>query len=133
MANDMTTSDMHRDYQTRLMLAEQNDAFRQALGVNAFWHGNELQGRVKMSPGFRAIAEEMKATLIGRVMSFTGFSSANDPWQEHACGVIEAGDIHTRWQIEIFDTSYSFGVGDVIDATDPHQTRRVLTLSLASE
>lgn len=133
MANDMTTSDMHRDYQTRLMLAEQNDAFRQTLGVNAFWRGIELQGRVKMSPGFRTITEEMKATLIGRVMSFTGFSSANDPWQDHASGMIEAGDIQARWQIEVFDTAYSFGVGEVIDAADPHQTRRVLTLSLASE
>ncbi|MCS5601790.1 MAG: hypothetical protein NZ734_06265 [Paracoccus sp.] len=52
-----------RDQMLRMMIAEQNDAFRRALGFAALWRGQHLKGRTVATPGFLAIPERTQGSV----------------------------------------------------------------------
>ena len=58
-----TAAEQARDHMLRLLIAEQNDAFRRVLGFAALWRGHHLKGRAVVTPGFRAIPERTQAAL----------------------------------------------------------------------
>ena len=122
-----------REDMLRTLIAEQNDAFRKVLGVNAYWHSAEIQGHTLTTPGFRALPAATQIALIAKVMTFATFDADNDPLGDHSFGKVEADGAAIFWKIDLYDTDYSFGVGELADASDPAQTRRVLTLYLPSE
>lgn len=119
-----------RDHMLRLMIAEQNDAFRHVLGFAALWRGHPLKGRTVVTPGFRAIPERTQAALMEAVINFTDWTEDNDPWEDHSFGRVEAHGVAIFWKIDLYDTAYHFGAET---PSDPEQTRRVLTLYLPSE
>lgn len=131
--NENTALEQAREQMQRQVIAQQNDAFRQALGVNAFWHAAELLGRCVTTPGFRELPAEVKRQMIVKVMNFNTFTEENDPWEDHSFGVVEEGEHKIFWKIDLYDTAYSYGVGELDDAADPEKCRRVLTLYLPIE
>ena len=119
-----------RDQMLRVMIAEQNDAFRRALGFAALWRGQHLKGRTVATPGFLAIPERTQAALMNAVITFTDWTEDNDPYEDHSFGRVEAHGVAIFWKIDLYDTAYHFGAET---PSDPEQTRRVLTLYLPSE
>ena len=119
-----------RDHMLRLLIAEQNDAFRRALGFAALWRGQHLKGRTVATPGFLAIPERTQAALMNAVITFTDWTEDNDPYEDHSFGRVEAHGVAIFWKIDLYDTAYHFGAET---PSDPEQTRRVLTLYLPSE
>lgn len=117
----------------RAILAEQNDIFRRALGRDAVWNGQVLQGMVVTTPGFRALPDTLQARLVAEVICFADFNEDNDPWGDHGFAVVEVNGTRIFWKIDLFDTDFTFGAATTEDATDPEKTRRVLTLYLPSE
>ncbi len=119
-----------RDQMLRLLIAEQNDAFRQVLGFAALWRGQHLKGRTVATPGFLAIPERTQAALMNAVITFTDWTEDNDPYEDHSFGRVEAHGVAIFWKIDLYDTAYRYGAET---PSDPEQTRRVLTLYLPSE
>ena len=128
-----TTAEQARDHMLRLLIAEQNDAFRRVLGFAALWRDQHLKGRTVATPGFLAIPDRTQAALMNAVINFTDFTEENDPWEDHSFGRVEAHGVAIYWKIDLYDTDYTYGATMPDCATDPEQTRRVLTLYLPSE
>ena len=97
-----------------------NDAFRRTL------HG----GRVTMTSGVNALPADVIVQALTMMREFTGFTSDNDPHQEHDFGNFEIKGQKFFWKIDYYDTGMEFGSED---PADPAQTTRVLTLMLAQE
>ena len=88
-----------RDHMLRLLIAEQNDAFRQVLGFAALWRGQNLKGRTVATPGFLAIPERTQAALMNAVINYTDWTEDNDPYEDHSFGRVEA-DGETIYQVK---------------------------------
>ena len=132
-ADTDTPAEQARDSSLRLMIAEQNDAFRRALGFAALWRSQHLKGRTVATPGFLAIPERTQAALMNAVITFTDWTEDNDPYEDHSFGRVEAHGVAIFWKIDLYDTAYTYGATMPDCACDPDQTRRVLTLYLPSE
>lgn len=128
-----TAAEQARDHMMRLLIAEQNDAFRRALGFAILWRGHHLKGRAVVTPGFQAIPERTQTDLLNAVINFQDWTEENDPWEDHSFGRVEAHGTAIFWKIDLYDTDYTFGATMPECATDPEQVRRVLTLYLPSE
>jgi hypothetical protein len=81
-----TATEQARDHMLRLMIAEQNDAFRRTLGFAALWRGHHLKGRTVVTTGVRALPEATQAALMEAVITFTDWTEENDPWEDHSFG-----------------------------------------------
>lgn len=97
-----------------------NDQFRQTL----------VGGRVVMTAGVAAMAEDDRRALIDRVRLFDEFTPENDPYGEHDFGSIDLGDCRYFWKIDCYDPTLTCGSSD---ASDEAATERVLTLMRADE
>ena len=97
-----------------------NDQFRQTL----------LGGRVVMTPGVAAMADEDRRALIDRARRFDEFTPENDPYGEHDFGSIELGECRYFWKIDYYDPTLTCGSSDASDAA---ATERVMTLMRADE
>lgn len=104
-----------------LRIAQLNDQLRTTL----------LGGDVVMTRGIASLDEASRALVLSRVQGFDAFTSENDPYREHDFGAIELPEIEkVFWKIDYYDPSLTFGSED---PSNPHVTRRVLTIMLASE
>lgn len=101
-------------------IRELNDAFRRSF----------VGGKVTMTSGIAALADEVKVALFERVKAFDEFKTDNDPHREHDFGVLEHAGKRIFWKIDYYDAEMEFGSED---PADPSQTTRVLTIMLASE
>ncbi len=134
MPNLMTmTNDEIVQHLLALVIAEQNDTFRKAIGLGAIWRGKLLAGRAVSTPGFRALPQQTQDAIIKAVIGFDTFTEDNDPYGEHDFGIVEADGRRVFWKIDLYDTEYRFGADMAEVARDPAQCRRVLTLYLPSE
>lgn len=97
-----------------------NDQFRQTL----------IGGRVVMTAGVAAMADNDRRGLIDRVRRFDKFTPDNDPYGEHDFGSIEIGGCRYLWKIDYFDPTLTCGSSDASDAAG---TERVLTLMRSDE
>ena len=97
-----------------------NDRFRQTF----------LGGRVMMTAGVAAMADDERRTLIDRVRLFDEFTPDNDPYGEHDFGSIDLGGCRYFWRIEYYDPTLTFGSPD---ASDSAATARVITIMRADE
>lgn len=120
------------DQRKRSIIAAQNDLFRRTLGNDPIWNGQKLEGQAVTTPGFRALPEDMQIILLREVVNFNAFDKDCDPWGDHSFGVAEMNGYRIFWKIDLYDADYTFGVS-LIDAIDPAQVRRVLTIYLPSE
>lgn len=97
-----------------------NDRFRQTF----------LGGRVVMTAGVAAMADNDRRTLLDRVRHFDGFTKDNDPHGEHDFGTIDLGGCRYFWKIDYFDPTLTCGSSD---ASDTAATERVMTLMRADD
>ena len=96
--------------------------------------------------GFQALSDADRFAALVQIVGFTEFTGANDPYGEHDFGAVyrRADGAWTQrrpadektiaatvfWKLDYYDNSLTFGS----DAPwDPHRTKRVLTIMLASE
>lgn len=109
-----------------LSLAEQNDAFRQGHA-----NGSPLLGKRLHTAGIEALGLEHVLDIWRKVAGFSDYTPDNDPYGEHDFGSFDhpkAGKVF--WKIDYYDLAYAHGSEN---PSDPLQTRRVLTVMLASE
>ncbi len=108
------------DKSTRERIRDLNDAFRTTFAG----------GRVMLTAGVDALPLEVKMPVIGRVMTFSEFTSDNDPHGEHDFGSFELAERKFFFKIDYYDPRLEFGSDD---PADPTRTTRVLTIMLATE
>nr|WP_299073053.1 DUF3768 domain-containing protein [uncultured Allomuricauda sp.] len=109
------------------LVQQQNDTFRK----NAFSAGLEgIKGKAVMTQGIAAMSYQDQLEIYKKVQDFNIFNENNDPYGEHDFGAFEYNGQKIFWKIDLYDTNYTYG------SEQPHdlkQTRRVLTVMLASE
>jgi hypothetical protein len=114
-----------------------NDAARSNLGVASI---------ANVTIGFQALPGPDRFAVLAAIMRFSKFDGDNDPYGEHDFGAVyrlatgewtqdrpsNAKVISNTvfWKIDYYDSSLTFGSEAPWDAT---QTKRVLTIMLASE
>lgn len=101
-------------------IAELNDALR------ATFQG----GKVSMTAGINALADEVKADVLETVRTFSQFDGANDPHREHDFGAFEQHGLTVFWKVDYYNVEMD---GGSEDPTDPEKTTRVLTIMRAEE
>ncbi|CUX68041.1 DUF3768 domain-containing protein (plasmid) [Agrobacterium tumefaciens] len=101
-------------------IAELNDVLRTTF----------LTGRVLMTEGIRALADELQSRIVEAVQSFKDFTPDNDPHGEHDFGAITIEGEKVFWKIDYYAPDMMHGSDN---PSDPKQTRRVLTIMLAEE
>lgn len=102
-------------------IRELNDRFRSTLSG----------GRIYMTAGVDALADNVKAIALQRVATFDTFTEDNDPYEEHDFGSFDIAGRKLFWKIEYFDKrDPDLGAEDPADEIT---TERVLTIMLAEE
>ena len=101
-------------------IRELNDAFRRSL----------IGGRVMLTSGVNALADDVKAMVLTAVRTFDAFDEGNDPHREHDFLSVNVCGHEIFAKIDYFDREMRFGADD---PSDPEHTVRVLTVMLASE
>ena len=97
-----------------------NDRFRKSL----------TGGRVLMTRAVSALPDDVRARAIELTRTFDGFTSDNDPHQEHDFGSFEIDGQKFFFKHDYYDKSMRYGSED---PSDPEKTTRVLTIMLAEE
>ena len=114
-------------------IAELNDRFRKStLTIDPVAIS---LGRKFMTSGIQALGLIATVEIAERVAAFDSFTEDNDPHREHDFGSIDYDGKRIFWKIDYYDRA-SFGTGRDMgseDPSDPAQTLRVLTITLASE
>jgi hypothetical protein len=98
-----------------------NDRFRK---------GDRSLGKFIASEMVSALELEQRLALMRLVEGFNNFSEENDPHREHDFGSVEFEDEQYFWKIDYYDTEFEYGAED---PSDPHHTRRVMTIMHSSE
>jgi hypothetical protein len=80
--------------------------------------------------GIDLLGAEAVDCILHLVMRFDDFSERNDPFSEHDFGAIEYEGNTVFWKINYFDLDL---INQSPDPSDPHVTRRVLTIMLGEE
>ncbi|WP_461520646.1 DUF3768 domain-containing protein [Rhizobium leguminosarum] len=99
-------------------------------GLNDAFRRNPTVGRVVITPGVGALPHDQRLTLLRAVVGFSAFDAGNDPYNEHDFGAIDQDGVSYFWKIDYYDLDYGMGSPD---PTNPHVTRRVLTIMRADE
>ncbi|MFQ6550652.1 DUF3768 domain-containing protein [Aestuariibius sp. 2305UL40-4] len=108
---------------TTKIITAQNDAFRRQ-------QNTDLIGRWVVTHGMQAEGETFVREAVAEVVRFADFTAENDPYGERDFGAFTQNGHKLFWKIDYYDTAYAMGSDN---PADPAQTRRVLTLMLASE
>ena len=87
-------------------------------------------GRVMMTQGVNALAEETLAKVLRTVREFDDFGEDNDPYGTHEFGMFELDENRIMFKIDAYDENLEYGSSN---PADPSVTTRVLTILLASE
>lgn len=101
-------------------LRTKNDAFRSSFAG----------GRVMLTQGVNALADEVKGAVLNAVQAFDDFSPTNNPHGEHDFGAITLNDAVFLWKIDYYDRDLQCGSPD---PADDALTCRVLTIMRAEE
>ena len=80
--------------------------------------------------GIDSLGEEAVGFILNLVRRFDDFSERNDPFGEHDFGAIEYEGNTVFWKIDYYDLDL---MNHSPDPSDPHVTRRVLTIMLGEE
>jgi len=97
-----------------------NDALRQTF----------TGGKVMLSAGVAALAEDEKAIVLEKVRTFADFNGDNDPHGEHDLAVVEHNGTQYFAKIDYYNPTLEFGSED---PGDPAKTTRVMTIMRADE
>ena len=83
-----------------------------------------------ITDGANAYGPAFSLEAVRAVRSFDSFTADNDPHGEHDFGAFDLADQRLFWKIDYYDLDLRYGSPD---PADPDQTRRVITIMLASE
>ena len=86
--------------------------------------------KLMVTRGIDLLGEEAVYCILDLVKRFDDFSERNDPFGEHDFGAIEYEGNTVFWKIDYFDLDL---INQSPDPSDPHVTRRVLTIMLGEE
>ncbi len=87
-------------------------------------------GTVLVTAGIQARGPEFVRNAFMAVRDFNDFTDDNDPWGEHDYGAVEVGGEKVFWKIDYYDPTLTTASNDPANEAE---TRRVLTIMLASE
>ncbi len=87
-------------------------------------------GKIVMTAGIDALADEIKVDVLEAVRTFSQFDGANDPHREHDFGTIERHGLTVFWKVDYYAPDFK---GGSEDPADVEKTERVLTIMLAEE
>jgi hypothetical protein len=87
-------------------------------------------GVVLQTRGVEELGPGLVARVHEQVRTFSGFTRANDPHEEHDFGSFVLDGRKLYWKIDYYDERMEFGSED---PADPERTTRVLTICLAEE
>jgi hypothetical protein len=87
-------------------------------------------GHLVVTRGIASLSLPTKVAIFAAVQEFDQFNPDNDPYGEHDFRLLEVGGERIMFKIDYYDRSMT---GHSPDASDPHVTRRVLTILLGSE
>jgi len=115
------------------LIALQNDVFRTS-SVNPEAQMQKYQmgveGQTVSTQGVRALSPFDMLDVLEKVATFGTFTEENDPYGERNFGSFDHGGKRIIWRIDYYDNDYKYGSEK---PSDPKQTKRVLTIMLASE
>ena len=109
----------------RNIIRDANDRFRR--------EDPSIPGQWIITQGLAATIEEANLgplDIIQVVQAFDTFTEDNDPYGTHEFGAFDFQSETCFWKIDLYDSDLQFGSPD---PTDLFQTRRVMTIMLASE
>lgn len=106
---------------TTARIADLNDLCRTAMGI---------AGHLVQTGGINALPLAVQSAIRERVERFAEFTPDNDPYGERDFGAFEHAGERVFWKIDYYNPTLD---GGSEDPSDPSQTRRVLTIMLASE
>ena len=86
--------------------------------------------KLMVTRGIDLLGNDAVDRILDLVMRFDDFSERNDPFGEHDFGAIEYEGNTVFWKIDYFDLDL---MNHSPDPSDPHVTRRVLTIMLGEE
>ena len=87
-------------------------------------------GRVVMTSGVAALAEDKLAQVLERVRAFDEFTKDNDPHGEHDFGNFDVAGEKYFFKVDYYAPDME---GGSEDPADPEKTTRVLTIMRADE
>jgi hypothetical protein len=91
---------------------------------------NLAGGVAVTTPGVAALGQEAVDRIVKTIAAFDDFCHANDPYEEHDFGSIEAEGHTIFFKIDYYDQRLNYHSPD---PSDPAVTRRVITIMLADE
>ena len=109
------------------MNAEQRGRVR---ALNDLLRRTHMGGRIVMTSGVVALGSDRMESVLGAVARFDTWNVANDPYDEHDFGAVEAAGERLFWKIDYL--TYDL-MGGAEDPSDPHTCLRILTIMLAGE
>jgi hypothetical protein len=110
-------------------VAKLNDAFRQELD-NPFVAVNP-RNQVTTTQGiWDCFDNEEIGSIFQDIRKFDNFNNENNPYKERDFGSLKRKGRTIFWKIDYYDNDLKYHSPD---NTDPEQTKRVLTVMLASE
>ena len=86
--------------------------------------------KLMVTRGIDLLGAEAVDCILDLVKRFDDFSERNDPFGEHDFGAIEYEGNTVFWKIDYYDLDL---MHHSPDPSDPHVTRRVLTIMLGEE
>jgi Protein of unknown function (DUF3768) len=87
-------------------------------------------GQIVITQGIQALTKDQQIAVLRGVTNFSAFNEDNDPHQERDFGAFDIDGIKIFWKIDYYDLTLTYHSPD---ATDPKQTRRVLTIMKSEE
>jgi hypothetical protein len=85
---------------------------------------------IQMTNGVAALGLATVNVVFMAIAEFSDFTSDNDPWGEHDCGVLTVTGHRIIWKIDYYDRTRTYHSAD---PADPKVTVRVMTVMLAHE
>ncbi len=119
---------------TAILIAKQNDEFRQGMKIRfggvLIEKQTNLNGSIVITNGIHSLDKVERDDVFSKVENFSEFSPDNDPYMEHDFGSFEQGANTIFWKIDYYDNALEMHSPD---KSDPSKTHRVLTIMLAKE
>ena len=109
------------------MDAEQRGRVR---ALNDLLRQTRTGGRIMLTSGVAALGPDGVEAVLRAVAQFDTWSAANDPYDEHDFGAVEAAGQRVFWKIDYLTPDLMAGAED---PADPRTCLRILTIMLASE
>ena len=96
-------------------IAELNDALRTTF----------QGGRIYLTAGIDALADNVKADVLETVRTFSQFDGANDPHREHDFGAFEQHGLTVFWKVDYYSPDLRSGSEDPADPAYTLQLHRI--------